>query len=140
LTETIFVGFRDYSLSLEFHNKSNQNHLSEKMICGVFGICATEIESCGLREIKRKTKTKFRELMCRYHPDTRKPWHKNGKRTWVKLSNGRSIHISYWIKRYREVMGLKYLPTTLFNFEKTLEIQKGFKSTKDVDFGLNGPT
>ena len=109
-----------------------------------FSICAAEIETLGIGGIKKKTKARFRKFMLANHPDTKKRTAKGmcsvKTGTWLKHENRSGFeHVSFWFKKYREIMGLKYLPLTPFNFEKILEAQKGFKTTADIDFGLNGP-
>ena len=124
------------------YGKRGRTIFSEEVALRAFSICATEVESLGLVGLKRKTKKVFREFMLQHHPDVKKrnPKTKHFIKTGAWITAGNEInHISHWFRKYREIMDLQYLPMTLFNFEKILEVQKGFKNTADIDFGLNGP-
>ena len=50
-----------------------------------------------------------------------------------------SIHLSEILKWRDRILALSHMPMTYQNFEKILELKKGYKSTNDVDFGMNGP-
>jgi len=111
--------------------------LSQEIALRAFSICAAEVEELGLRGIKARTKAAYRKFLMENHPDKKK---RGG--IWIHhpaYRHNAGEHISFWFRKYREIMDLEYLPMTLFNFEKVLELQKGFKNTADVDFGLNGP-
>jgi len=131
---------------LQQSHKLSDRHpgiLSQEVALRAFSICAAEVEELGLRGLKARTKAAYRKFLMENHPDKRK--YRYGKNfvksgVWIKRPHGPGAnHISYWFRKYREIMDLQYLPMTLFNFEKVFELQKGFKNTADVDFGLNGP-
>ena len=85
-----------------------------------------------LQELKHKSRKKFRQLIFQIHPDT-------GTRKTVSRNQSRAGMNIYKLKHYYDkIQKMKYVPMTIGNCEKLLELQKGYKTTADVDLGLNG--
>jgi len=107
-----------------------------------------DLDGCGtLREIKEKTRKKFREMVFEVHPDVAPviKWGeycgKKKKTIMVRCPNSiwyRSIHFHQIKQLHDKIQSLKYVPMTHENCNEVLELQKGFKTTKDIDLGLNG--
>jgi len=75
----------------------------------------------GLRHVKAKVKREFNKLAKKYNPDT-------AERSIV---NGWSFQL---LHRWRDkILNLKIMPLTLDNIESILDIQRGYKSTRDYD-------
>ena len=85
-----------------------------------FNITDSDLDM-GLRHVKAKVKREFNKLAKRYHPDT-------AERSIV---NGWSFQL---LHRWRDkILNLKIMPLTLDNIESILDIQRGYKSTRDYD-------
>ena len=97
-----------------------------------FGVSQKDIEAMGLSSTKAVVKKRFRQLMFGIHPD------KHPARNWI-LINGNPTDIHDLIRRYRRIQALRYMPMTTENCDRVLVVQKGFKTTRHVDYGLNGP-
>ena len=100
----------------------------------LFGIKPREIRSLGLRKIKSRAKHTYRKLMFEMHPDSK------GRR-WIYLySKGRvPWNLEKVRKAHQKIQNLRYLPIGKedADYGAILTLEKGFKSTADVDFGLN---
>ena len=81
----------------------------------------------GLRHIKEKVRKEFKQLAKRYHPDTFNSC--SSKET-------RPIIVAYTFKKLlrmrNRMLKLKTMPITMDNLEVVLDINKGYKSTRDV--------
>lgn len=77
----------------------------------------------GLRHIKAKVRIEFRRLAKRYHPDTRQD----------KTSDTEFKHLC----RLREsILTRQVMPITIDNMEAVLDIEKGYKSSNEVELPL----
>jgi len=102
----------------------------EKSPLKLFGITEDDINRLGLQGIKKKAKRAYRRWAFKIHPDAggkpRYPWNVGEPVTITKA------------KKWRDyIQNLKALPMTSENMDAILEITKGFKTTADIDLGLN---
>lgn len=95
-----------------------------------------DIDRLGLRAIKIISRKRLRKAILKAHPDS------GGRGHLYKTNRGGSwtlITIKTLVNWKDLICGLKYTPETPKNLNQVLHLQKGFKTTNDVDFGLNGP-
>ena len=87
-----------------------------------------------LRELKSRARKKFRQIAFQLHPDTGK------KKTARPRENypGGGMYLHQIKSLHDKIQRMKYVPMTIGNCNELLELQKGYKSTADVDLGLNG--
>jgi len=92
------------------------------------GITEEKLNEIGLHKAKQLAKQHYREKAFRIHPDTAKV--KDSRRPGMSSM----MKLCRWIKIINDT---KYLPITSNNAERVLKISKGFKTTEDIDIGLN---
>lgn len=118
-----------------------QSLFYEEMLLRTFGILSSQFEVLGLRGIKTQVKHTAYDLLKKHHPDVNK--HSRKGKGWLKRPSSKSqtssFHLSKFLIWRDRILNLAYMPMTYQNFERILALKKGFKSTDDIDFGLNGP-
>lgn len=95
------------------------------------GITEEMIRGLGLREIKQLAKKEYRRRVLESHPDMISS-HTGGVFPGI-------FTLSILNEAIKRVEEFQFVPVTRDNVESLLELTKGFKTTQDVDFGLNGP-
>ena len=103
-----------------------------------FGVTDDQIDSLSLREIKRCAKERYIEYLFKIHPDHggRGYLYRSGEH--IDSSGGTKVYVAQLKKLFNRIKNLTYKPLTADNCEKVLKISKGYKTTADVDLGLNG--
>lgn len=103
-----------------------------------FGVIGDQIDLLSLREIKRCAKNQYIEYLFKIHPDRGGRGYLYRSGDHVDNKGGQKVYVAQVKKMFNRVNNLKYKPLTVDNCEKVLEISKEYKTTEDVDFGLNG--
>lgn len=108
-----------------------------KAALNMFGIDEDQVDSLSLAEVKKLVRERYVEVVFRIHPD------QGGKgfTTWIgylRVPGGTRVYIEKVKEMYQRIKSLKHKPMTTANCAEILEITKGYKTTEDVDFGLNG--
>ena len=101
----------------------------------IMGISEYDSRKLSLAEIKKIAKQNYHKLIFEIHPD------RGGKGFFYDHTIPcNTVRVTAWdLKKLIScIEGLKFKPMTIDNCNEILEISKGYKTTRDVDFGLNG--
>lgn len=115
-------GFETGWMDIDTKRKHFPRHGMARHVMLSVGIKPSDFVVMGIAKTKTKARRNFREKVVR-----------------LSREGGSEEDMRVLIVAHQKVQGMRHPPLTFDNAIVVLEIQKGYKSTEDRDFGLNGP-